>query len=57
MLNKNARYKITVVFMTKTSPRLYRPGGGGKVVVYVLKEIVKNINHNDINYVNKRKIS
>ena len=35
MLNINARYKITVVFRTKTSPRLYRPieGGGGKVVV------------------------
>ena len=37
MLNKNARYKTTEVFRTKTSPRLYRPiareGGGGKVVV------------------------
>ena len=28
VLNKNARSKITVVFRTKTSPRLYRPVGG-----------------------------
>ena len=37
VLNKTARYKITVVFRTKTSLRLTRPigrGGGGKVVVY-----------------------
>ena len=35
VLNKKSRYKITVVFRTKTSPRLYMPirGGGSKVVV------------------------
>ena len=29
MLNKNSRYKVTVVFRTKTSPRIGLWGGGG----------------------------
>ena len=52
VLNKYARYKITVVFRTKTNPGLYRPmggqsgslqnwlggGGGGTTCTYIYKQ-------------------